>query len=443
MNKYLRQFCLIIVTILSCLFVYLRQSYVLSEELSPYNSETRELPIVSGFNIMDTLSMLYHDLHVGPIGISPSYQIKETFDDNVFFSSADEVSDFYTSHLAGIELASPLSDFSRTYLNYNAEIYDYMRLDEQNHINQSVKAAFDFRFANDFNFSVSDQLSKREIPGIVNRRFVGNIEEVPTEDFALETFVAKREFIINLASFDLDLPDFFPNLDSSIHYANRDVSYEEKEFEDSDYNTDIIRTLANYNYPFLPIQISSGFVYTVQRYDLNENNDSIRKNIPFDITWNITPKNAVYLNTEYRISDYNSNSTLEDFKGLTTVLGDRYAINPVSSIEIHGERSIRELRASDNNAYLYLAIGIRYTITHDRFDAFIDVGYSKLKFLEENEAFGITEKIDGVNVDLNVRYSPQEWWFAEFNYNYDFNNDNIDFGDFSRNTLSLAAGLNF
>lgn len=394
---------------------------------------------------MDELSMLSHDLHVGPVLIMPSYQISEIFDDNVFNYPTNEVSDFYTLHKIDFGIESSIFEHAWATADYGAEIHDYERFGERDHDNHSLKGAVEFRFANDFHLNFSDQIKKSVIPPGVQRRFYNDTDilDIPIEDVGLLLFVPERELITNAASFDLDVPDFSPNLDFSVHYRNRDTSYEQEEYKSSDFNADTISTTAEYQYPFLPLTISSGFLYEIVRYDSVEFNDSTRKNIPFTIDWQINPKHDVRLENNYRISTYGSKSDLEDFEGLETVLSYRYFLNPVSTIEISGERSVKEQRAEDNNAYFYTAIGIRYTVQHKRWSTTIDVNYSNYTFSEETESLGIVEKINSISTNLNIKYTPQKWWFAEFAYAYNRGDDTIDFGDLTKNMVSVGIGFSF
>ncbi|TVL97773.1 MAG: hypothetical protein CV087_22030 [Candidatus Brocadia sp. WS118] len=442
-NNYFQRLRFINASVLLILFLSLPSTSVLSEEIYP-NSETVELSDTPEVNIMEEISLLYHDLHVGTVGFKPSYQISEAFDDNIFNLPEDEKSDFYTLHKMDLGVESPIFEHARAYADYNAEIYDYERFEERDYDNHSLKGAVEFRFSNDFRFSFSDQIRKYVIPPGVQRRYYNDVDFVgiPIEDIGPLGFVERRDLIANMANFDLDIPDFFPNLDFSIHYENYDVSYQQEEFENSDFNTNTIDTTAEYQSPFLPIKISSGFLYQVRRYNTPVY-DGIGKNIPFIINWQINSKNQVHLENNYRISTYGSKSDLEDFEGLGTILRYRYTFNPVSSVEISGERSVKEARAEDNNAFFYTAVGIKYILQHNRFSSSIEVNYSNYTFFEEIEALGKVEKINSVGVNFTIRYNPQEWWFAEFEYAYNRGDDTIDVGDLTKSIVSLGVGLNF
>ncbi|MCC7211655.1 MAG: hypothetical protein IT451_07345 [Candidatus Brocadia sp.] len=220
-NNYFRLLRLINATVLLILFLSLPSTSVLSEEIYP-NSETVELSDTPEVDIMEEISLLYHDLHVGAVGFKPSYQISEAFDDNVFNLPEDEKSDFYTLHKIDLGVESPIFEHARAYADYNAEIYDYERFEERDYDNHSLKGAVEFRFSNDFRFSFSDQIRKYVIPPGVQRRYYNDVDFVgiPIEDIGPLSFVKRRDLIANMANFDLDIPDFFPNLDFSIRYEN-------------------------------------------------------------------------------------------------------------------------------------------------------------------------------------------------------------------------------
>ena len=424
--------------------VLLRTSRILCEEIYSDNLESNKSTDTWDFDLMERLSMLYHDLHVGPVGIKPSYKVNENFDDNVFSASKDAVSDFYTSHKADVELAYPVFDNLLTHLDYDAEMYAYERIQERDRVNQSLKGTLDFAFPNDFKFSFSDQVRKYVIPSGVQRRFFGDVAVivVPIEDLGPDVFIPEANITMNIATFDLDFPDFIPNLDFSVRYVNRDVRYEE-EFKGSEHNIDTVSATVVYNHPFLPIKLSSGFLYSFEQYYSNEDIDNTRKDIPFDIEWKINPKHDLYVKTHYKISNYKSGSSIEDFEGWEVVLGDRYYITPVSTIEIYAERSIKEERRIDNNSYFYTVFGLKYALKHNRFNTSIDTYYSNIEFRDVTEALGFAEEIDGVNAHVNLKYTPQNWWFAEFDYTYTLFDNTFSLGDLNKNVVSLGVGLNF
>lgn len=435
-------FCSIGVLVIA--LVLLRTSRLLCDEIYPEYLGENTSTDAEEYDIMERISMLYHDLHVGNVGFKPSYQISEVFDDNVFNLPEDERGDFYTLHKMDLGVESPIFEHARAYADYNGEIYDYERVEERDHDNHSLKGAVEFRFSNDFRFSFSDQVRKYVIPPGVQRRYYNDVDLVgiPIEDIRAISFIERRDLISNMASCDLDMPDFFPNLDFSIHYENHDVNYQQEEFEYTDFNTNTISTIAEYQSPLFPVKISSGFLYAIIRYNSPEY-DSIGKNIPFIINWQINSKSQVRLENNYRIATFGSKSDFEDFEGLGTIIRYRYTFHPVSSVEISGERSVKEARAEDNNAFFYTAVGIKYILQHNRFSSSIEVNYSNYTFFEEIEFLGKVEKINSVGVIFTMRYNPQEWWFAEFEYAYNRGDDTIDLGDLMKNVVSLGVGLNF
>lgn len=447
--------CLLSITFLIALYVMLEPSVIVGEELESYDLEMNISPLAhddigddsDARNILDRISGFHNNLYIGRVGIKPSYQINEVFDDNVFNTTPGEkTSDFYTLHQIKIGLVSPLSDHSLAHLDYDAEVFDYYRVTGVGRINQSLKGALDFRFANDFNFGFSNKIRRHVIPPGVQRRFFGDIVDldIPVEDIdGPNVFVDRREVVTNIAHFYLDFPKFFQNLSFSASYKNRDVNYQTREFKDFDFNTHTAGITAEYNHPFLPISFSSGFFTAIQRYDARRQNSNTKKTIPFDVEWKINHKHEIYLNTHYKTTNYVRESNFENFQGWEVILGYRYIITPVSTIEIFGDRSIREQRRVDNNSYFYTAVGIKYTLTHNRFVMSVDTSYFNIRFFKTSPGLERVEEVNGVMTNLNIRYNPQEWWFAEFSYNYYLRDNVIDFGDFDKNMVSLGVGVTF
>lgn len=139
---------------------------------------------------------------------------------------------------------------------------------------------------------------------------------------------------MNIATFVLDFPNFIPDFDFFVSYLNHDVRYEEEEeFEGSEYNADTISANILYAHPFLPVKIASGFLFYFQQYYSDNDFDNTKKDIPFDIEWKINPKHDFYVKTHYKTSNYESNSPVEDFDGWEIMLGGRYYIIPVSTVD--------------------------------------------------------------------------------------------------------------
>lgn len=433
------------ITLFMVLHVLQRFPYAFCEEVYPYNVETNTSSSESKLGIMEEIGALYDDLHIGRVGIKPSYRISEIYDDNVYNTSKNDIADFYTLHRFNIGLISPLTYNSLAHLDYNADIYEFTRIQELDRVNQSLKGTVDFNFAHDFKLSLSDQLRKAMIPPQVQRRFFGDIVDlgIPYEDVrGPNFFIPERNVITNTAVFNLDLPDISPTIDLSVNYINHMVTYEEKEFENSEFNSHTFSTIAQYTHPFLPITLSSGFLYCINNYESHQT-DNTRRDIPFNITWTLSPKSQLYLNSYYRVVDYASGSNYENFRGWDAIVGYRYSINPVSSIEIFGDRGVKQQRRTDNSSYFYTSVGVRYTITHDRFDLSFDTSYYNITFFEDSESIGEPETVDNVSASFNLRYNPQKWWFAEFNYAYNMQDSVFSFGGFTKNVASLGVGLNF
>lgn len=409
-------------------------------------SKAEESSFASGIvYLMEDLSDLHDNIRVGPVAIKPSYQVNEIFDDNVFDAPQDEVEDFYTLHKTKIELETPFYDFIKTNLHYKIDIYDYEYVQERDHVNQSLAGNVEFNFANDFNLKFIDQIRRYVIPPGFQRRFSEDVIDldVPIEDQGINVFRDRRDITSNIARADIDLPDFFTYLDFSLHYFNRDVSYQRSEFKQNDFNRDTVGANFEYQSPFFPIMVTSGFDYSIIRYDIFKEKDNILKEIPFDVIWNINKRNELYLTTKYKITKYKKDSRFENFEGWEVLLGNRYDINPISSIEIYAGRSIIEERRTDNNSYFDTKIGIKYTRELKRFTGYLDIQYFNLDFFESTERLDGVERVDGFIIDFNIKYSFKEWWFAEFDYGYNRRDNSFSSGDLTKNTVSLGLGLNF
>ncbi len=93
--------------------------------------------------------------------------------------------------------------------------------------------------------------------------------------------------------------------------------------------------------------------------------------------------------------------------------------------------------------YFYTKVGIKYINQHDRIDGDLDVYYSNMRFAESIGTPGEIEDVDSFHVHLNIKYRPQKWWFAEFDYSYANRDNTFSSGDLLKNAVSLGLGLTF
>lgn len=446
--------------------------------------------------ILDTLERIPQSaghLHLGPIEINPTFSLTGGYVDNVFNSPSRRVMphhDMYVTYEPKISLALPVRNHTLSF-DYGFEIFDYQRnyklhTTKQDHVNRRWGGSADFNFANGFTISLSDRVSILTRPGgFIQRRnpTIDDPLDVPEregeqeilETFGYTTFTARRTWTNNVASIDVNLPDFFDKLDFSLGYSNIDISYKEFGRRDQDRNTNVLRGTV-YIKPSPKINITTGFVYEQRRYDTRQGADSSLKTVPLNIIWHFTAKSHFFLTSDYNWRNYGSGNDeglkFADFHGYNAQLGYRFNVMNRGNLTVKFERSLAEQQfqrddvidfsqspptilgtgTGRNNPYHWTQIGIDYTHQFPRnFSVIFSPAWQQVKFRDRRPTFGedgtILNKhqtIDTIRMRIKGRYTaPNGWLFGEISYDYQDRDSNLPNGDLVKNVGEISVGLSF
>lgn len=418
-------------------------------------------------------------LRFGPVQISPTLEISETFDDNVFSAPNNKVGDFYTTYEPGILLELPFMDHSLKF-DYHAEINDYARdytdAEEQDNVTQFLVGSLNLNFKNGFSISLSNQIKAMSVPGgRFERRENGVVLfddgggqddiEAP-EEFGINSIRDKRNITTNKAKILIDFPDYFNRLDFDLHYSNLDVSYQRAEVDDNEHNDDTFGVGIEIK-PLKRVNIKMGFDYGIIRYDTDENKDSIIRKIPFEIRWQPTVKSEFFFRTSYNLRDYGSESEFKNFSGYDATLGYKFNMSEKDKLTVKFERSIKEQKfrteqnivdgiaatVADDNPYFFTQFNIDYVHSFSRNISFTFSPYIQtLRFQEQVNVDGDNggvvplprEKVDAVGLEIMARYdAPKKWFFGEISYKYEDRNNNFTGADMVSNVGEISVGLSF
>jgi hypothetical protein len=427
--------------------------------------------------LLESIPEYSRNLYIGPLRIYPSLEISETFTDNVFGVShnnrgtQEKIRDFYTTYKPRISLSLPFMRHTAAF-DYGYEIFEYERLDEQERVNRKFGGVINLNFFKGFSISLSDRVSITRAPRRITRR-TNPIVQFPTgeeaeegeeteveeeievlEAFGFNTPTPGREITNNVASLSINLPDFFDKLDFEIHYSNTDVSYKGRRFNGSERNTDVIGGTIIIK-PLPRINITTGFDYTIIKYDSSFANDSTFQTIPFNISWQPTVKSNFFLNTRYNIRDYGRRSIFENFEGLDATLGYRFNVTERDNLTIKFERSLREQQfqrdpvntaVGDDNPNFFTQFNIDYIHQFPRrnFSFKFSPTFQTLRFREGAAITQPREKVDTIRLEASVRYNaPRNWLFCEISYNYQDRNSTLSNGGLVTNIAQISVGLSF
>ncbi|MCP4264605.1 MAG: outer membrane beta-barrel protein [Candidatus Brocadiaceae bacterium] len=410
-------------------------------------------------------------LYIGPLRIHPSLEISETYDDNVFYGDSSLVrdqQDFYETYEPKISLELPLRTHSLNF-NYGFKILDYHDSSlEQDRVSRDWGGSADLNFANGFSILLSDRANINRIPGRFTRRTNATVtdpvddpvdgEDEVLEQFGFNTFTQPRQFTNNVASVDINLPDFFNKLDFIVGYSNTDLSYKQRSFNDNDRNTHIFSGRIEIE-PLPKTTISTGFEYEDIRYDKNEERDSIYRRASFDILWKATVKSYFFFNTKYNRRDYGRESIYSNFTGYDATLGYRFNITKSDNLLLKLEKSLVEQKfminpdnsaEGENNPQDWTQINMTYTHYFPRrFSVALSPAIQKRSFRERQNLLGNSgntvrkhQNITTLRLEVNGRYTtPHGWLFGEISYRYIDIRSNVAGGDMIKNEAQISIGI--
>ncbi len=418
-------------------------------------------------------------LYIGPLGIHPSLEISETYDDNVFYGDSSVVrdqQDFYETYKPKISLELPLKDHSLSF-DYGFQILEYhhhynSNATKQDRVNRNWGGSANFNFENDFSILLSDRVNTIRVPGRVTRRTNAIVydpivpdsvtgESEVLEQFGLNTFTRPRQFTNNVASVQINLPNFFNKLDFVFEYSNTDISYKQRSFGTStDRNENSYKGMIIIK-PLPKTEITTGFEFYDIRYDKSSGQDSAYRKIPFNISWVASAKSYFFLNTSYKRRDYSGGSMYPNFTGYDATLGYRFDVTERDNLLIKIEKSLVEQQfmidpnnpsRGDNNPQDWSQINMKYT--HEfprRFSITISPAIQHRRFRERqnlpNKSGGIVSKhqdVTTLRMEVSGRYtSPQKWIFGEITYRYIDIRSNVHGGDLIKNEAIISMGVSF
>ena len=435
--------------------------------------------------ILEKIPQSADNLYIGPLRIHPSLEISETYDDNVLFSDSSFVKtdqDFYETYEPKISLELPLGNHSLNF-DYGFKIFDFhdnyearatiqgLLNSEQDRVSRNWGGSADLNFENGFSILLSDRVNINRIPGRFTRRTNETVvdpvddpvegEDEVLEQFVFNTFTQRRQFTNNVASVDINLPDFFNMFDFIIGYSNTDISYQTRRFKkNNDRNTNSFTGTIKIK-PLPKTEITTGIQYHDISYDKTSGRDSVYRRIPFNILWKASAKSYFFLNTNYNRRDYDGGSIFSNFTGYDATLGYRFNVTERDNLLIKFERSLVEqqfqrdpdnIARGDNNPQDWTQLNMSYT--HEfprRFSVTFSPAIQKRSFRERQNTLsrsgGIVskhQKITTVRLEVIGRYTtPSEWLFGEISYRYIDIDSNFPFGDMTKNEAQISVGISF
>lgn len=340
-------------------------------------------------------------MHLGSLKIHPLFSVSESYDDNIFDVSNNEISDLITIYSPGINLSLPVRVIrSELNVSYLSDIRDYRENPDQSTINQYFATSF-----------------KTELPhglGItLNNRFE-DTEQPPTINYIYGELIQRIRRKSNTFSTTINLPQYFARFDADLHYNNSDNTYEG--YLNLKYNTQNIGTQLTYK---LFTKLYTFTEFDIGKISYNGVLDSVSYDTFIGVQFKETSKTTGIFKIGYHVRDYESEN-IEQFQGVVLSLESNTQLTALTNISVLLRRSQEEaLITADRNFYelnsIYLILGRKLT---SKIDANISNYYQLLDFPAASEGESDIKYLT-IGFRLSVDYKIQKWLSTNLSYWYD------------------------
>ena len=341
------------------------------------------------------------NMHLGSLKIHPLFSVSESYDDNIFDVSNNEISDLITTYSPGINLSLPIRVIrSELNVSYLSDIRDYRENPDQSTINQYFATSF-----------------KTELPrGLsitLNNRFE-DTEQPPTINYIYGELTQRIRRKSNNFSTTINLPQYFTRFDADLHYSNSDNTYEDFNIK---YNEQNIGTLLTYKL-FTKLYTLTEFNIGRTSYETDVSNSVFYESF-IGVQFKETAKTTGIFKIGYRVRDYESED-IEQFQGVVLSLEYKTQLTALTNISVLLRRSQEEaLFTVDRNFYelnsIYLTLGRKLT---SKIDTNISNYYQLLDFPSASEGESDIKYLT-IGFRLSVDYKIQKWLSTNLSYWYD------------------------
>ena len=365
-------------------------------------------------------------MHLGSLKIHPLFSVSESYDDNIFDVSNNEVSDLITTYSPGLNLSLPIRVIrSELNVGYLSNIKDYRENPDQSTINQYLATSF-----------------KTELPrGLsiaLNNRFE-DTEQPPTFDFIYGELIQRTRRISNNFSTTVTLPQYFARLRPELYYSNFDNQYEE--FKDSSYNEQKIGTRLTYKL-FTKLNTLAEFNVGKTSYDTGVLSSVFYESLA-GIQFKETAKTTGIFKIGYRVRDY-ENEDLKQFQGVVLSLESKTQLTALTNISVLLRRSQEEaLFTVNRNFYelnsIYLTLGRELT---SKIDASLSNYYQLLDFPATREGESDIKYLT-IGFRISVDYKIQKWLSSSLSYWYDDRTSSSENLGRKKNVITFTIGAAF
>ncbi len=360
-------------------------------------------------------------LRLGPVELHPYLTVKETYSDNVFFTSDDKKSDFITSLTPGIVLQVPFRMHTLSF-NANTTFTRYSKYSSENTTDYALGGLGNFLLGSLVTLNISDAYAKGHEPRSSSSS--GIIEKFRTNAAA----VSLTYLLANVSKVQLD-------------YTRTTWNYQTSEFRSR--HEDLLSAYLYYR--MLPK--TSAFVeYDFKQVRFNDKTNGLDNKVftgLLGLTWEVTERSKGTVKAGYLQKDFDDPSR-GSLKTWTAAADVSHDFSDFTSIKLLAKRDVNE--SSLLGTRYFITTGLYGELTRkflDRLAGVVRASYGEDKYSDIIPGDTEMRKDKTVAVGAGMRYYLQRWLEFVLDYNYRKRDSNIDIYKYTENAFSLTMNASF
>ena len=376
--------------------------------------------------------------------------VSEKYSDNIFYTDADEESDFITLIAPGILLATPGSEdrtistskdipggitISRyekptvrpfnAYLTYGPEFEIYKDNSDQDTTNHRLEGALQYNFRGGLSVGVLNQY----------------IDTYDAESTNLDDETEQDKYRTNLTQFDLGYK-FSEKFKVDLGYSYFWVDYDKDQSEDLN-RVDHTGTGYAYFQVRPKLALFTGYEFARIDYDRGENPDSIEHRFFGGLQWNITDKTRGRIRGGYGVKEFDDS----DVDNASESLFEAqlvYRFTPKTSLRFTGYRKNEESDETEFDYILTYRASVAYLQRITAKITFgVDLSYENRNYEEDSNLISASEQREDDEYYLSpyLKYAFKDWFSMHLRYEYEKRDSNT--ADIDYETNSVLLGFTF
>ncbi len=354
------------------------------------------------------------NIHLGPLGISPSLSISETYIDNLFLTPHDKKDDFITTFSPGAIFFLPLRRHSLK-IDYRADILRFSDYNDLDRVDKSGSGYFELDLPWGLNIRLGNKYYKTaRLPD-----FLGDWD---------------NPYYVNQGGVELTYR-FVDRYKIGFSYTRKKRVFDDIRDKGDNYDKDIYD--ATIFYRILP-KTSLLLEYVLTRTDNVDlyRIDNDLTEVFWGIAWDPTAKIRGVIKAGYTKIDYD---TIPDKSDFDISLSLEYDLSERTLLNMEGYRKIRETSATEENvnfgAY-YVTTGFDLSILHRlTYKISLLTNFAFIRDVYPTRPDGFQREDNLYRVGLGIDYKFRRWIGAGFKYQFSTKDSTLYLEDYDENRV--------